>query len=279
MSGNSLYFSVKRFCSINSDTLLYVPCHFNYSQPVNGKMMDIPCVLDYTLLNSSRAPIVTSPHELRLYFPFNDGYKISSISESAHELCKVYFVRNNVLGHPVKFTGIVFDHFSKPAEPTLFSIQLTSSYILIGGNNNFLTQSIDNFTILNVNFKGKRIDVDHINLTIILRSLLYLFKTITTTLIVEITPCTDHPGYTYNEDSQTCVCYHSNKKCSTNGNEIKRGYWFGSVGSKATTSLCPNHYCKFTNRKHTSKGYFALPNTINAQCNHHRVGRACGECS
>ena len=45
------------------------------------------------------------------------------------------------------------------------------------------------------------------------------------------------------------------------------------------TSLCPNQYCKFTNRKHTSKGYFELPNTINAQCNHHRVGRACGECS
>ena len=102
---------------------------------------------------------------------------------------------------------------------------------------------------------------------------------ITTTLIVEIIPCTDHPGYTYNKDSQTCVCYHANVKCNADGNEIKRGHWFGSIGSKTTTSPCPNHYCKFTNRKHTSKGYFALPNTINAQCNHHRVGRACGECS
>ena len=74
-------------------------------------------------------------------------------------------------------------------------------------------------------------------------------------------------------------CYHANVKCSTNGNEIKRGHWFGGIGSKTTTSLCPNHYCKFTNCKHTSKGYFALPNTINAQCNHHRFGRACGECS
>ena len=281
ISGNSLYFSVNRFCSINnnSSTLLHVPCHFNYSQPFNGNMMYIPCDLDYTLLNGIRAPIVTSPHELRLYFPFNDGYNISSISGSDHKLCKIYFVRNNILGHPVKFTGSVFDYFGKPAEPTLFSIQLTSSYILIGGNNNFLTQSIDNFTILNVNFKGKRIDIDYINLTLTLRSLSYLFKMITTTLVVEIIPCTDHPGYTYNEDSQICVCYHTNIKCNTNGNEIKRGHWFGSIGSKATTSLCPNHYCKFTNRKHTSKGYFALPNTINAQCNHHRVGRACRECS
>ena len=110
-------------------------------------------------------------------------------------------------------------------------------------------------------------------------SLSYLFELIIAKLIVEIIPCTDHPGYTYNENSQICACYHANVKCGINGNEIKRGHWFGSIGSKATTSLCPNHYCKFTNRKHTSKGYFALPNTINAQYNHHRVGRACGECS
>ena len=281
ITGNSLYFSVNRFCSVNtninnSGTLLYVPCHFNYSQPVNGKMMDISCDLDYTLLNGTVAPIVTSPHELRLYFPFNDGYNISSTSDH-----NVYFIRNNILGHPVKFTGAVFDYFGKPAEPTLFSIQLKySSYILIGGNDdNILTQSIDNFTILNINLKGKRIDVEHINLTVTLKSLSTLFKMIITTLLVEIIPCTDHPGYTYNGDSQVCICYHANVKCNTNGNEIKRGHWFGNIGNKATTSLCPNHYCKFINRKHTSKGYFALPNTINAQCNDHRVGRACGECS
>ena len=226
ISGNSLYFSVNRFCSINtninnSGNLLYVPCHFNYFQPVNGKMMDIPCDLDYTLLNGTGAPIVTSPYELRLYFPFNDGYNISSTSDH-----NVYFIRNNILGHPVKFTGSVFDYFGKPAEPTLFSIQLTSSsYILIGGNNdNILTESIDNFTILNINFKGKRIDVDNINLTLTLRSLSNLFEMITTTLIVEIIPCSDLPGYTYNEDSQICVCYHANVKCNTDGNEIKRGY-------------------------------------------------------
>ena len=280
ISGNSLYFSVNRFCSVdmninNSENILYVPCHFSYFQPVNGEMMHIPCDLEYTLLNGTGAPIVTSPYELRLYFPFHDCYNISSTSDH-----NVYFIRNNILGHPVKFTGSVFDYFGKPAEPTLFSIQLKfSSYILIGGNNNLLTESIDNYTILNVNFKGKRIDIDHINLTLTIRSLSHLFELISAKLIVEIIPCTDHPGYTYNENSKTCICYHANVKCSTNGNEIKRGHWFGSIGSKATTSLCPNHYCKFTNRKHKSKGYFSLPNTINAQCNHHRVGRACGECS
>ena len=98
ITGNSLYFSVNRFCSVNtnindSGTLLYVPCHFNYSQPVNGKMMDIPCDLDYTLLDGTGAPIVTSPYELRLYFPFSDGYNISSTSDY-----NVYYIASNILG-------------------------------------------------------------------------------------------------------------------------------------------------------------------------------------
>ena len=290
VAGNSLYFNVPRFCSVNininrSSSILHVPCQFNYTQPVNGKMMNIPCDLDYTLLNGTGAPIVTSPHELRLYFPFNDGYNISS-----HFNHNVYFITSNVLGYPVKFTCALFDYFGKLAEPTLFNIQLQclqitecSAYILIGSNHdNILTQSIDNFTIPYINFKGKRINtVDKsVNLTITLTSFSYSIDNINATVIVELVPCIDYPGYTYNEDLQVCVCYHTNVKCNTDGsNEIKRGYWFGSIGSKATTSLCPNHYCQFTNRKQTSEGYFELPNTINAQCNHHRVGRACGECS
>ena len=287
MAGNSIHFSVPRFCSVNTNiseigSILYVPCQFNYFQLVNGKMMHILCDLDYTLLNGTGAPIVTSPHELRLYFPFSDGYSISSTSD-----CNFYFVRNNILGHPVKFTGAVFDYFGKPTEPTQFKIELyclhnttCSSYILIGGNfDNILTQSIDNFTILSVNFKGKKVDTKPMNLTIMLTSLSYLLKKIVTQLVVELIPCIDHAGYIYSENSQTCVCYHINVKCSSDSNEIKKGYWFGSIADKATTSLCPNHYCEFTNRKQTSKGYFELPKTINAQCNDYRVGRACGECS
>ena len=95
---------------------------------------------------------------------------------------------------------------------------------------------------------------------------MYSFHNINATLIVELVPCIDHPGYTYNEESQSCVCYHHNVRCSDDGNEIKRGYWFGSIVSKAITSLCPNHYCEFTNCKQTSEGYFKLPNTINTQC-------------
>ena len=291
---NSMYFDVPIHSHISctnlnkniSDSLciLHIPCQFNYSQPVNGKMTThISCDLDYALLNGTGAPIVTSPHELRLYFPFSDGYKISSTSHNY-----VYFVRNNILGYPVKFTGAVFDYFMKPTISVLFNIQLNcsqnaeySAYALMGVNSDhILSYYIDNFTIANVIFKGNRIDFTYINCTLILQSPLYMysFYNINATLIVELVPCIDHPGYTYSEESETCVCYHHNVKCSDDGNEIKRGYWFGSIASKATTSLCPNHYCEFTDQKQTSEGYFELPNKINAQCNDHRVGRACGEC-
>ena len=108
---------------------------------------------------------------------------------------------------------------------------------------------------------------------------MYQLNNINATLIVELVPCIDHSGYIYNEELQMCVCYHDNVKCYDDVNEVKRGYWFGSISTKATTSLCPNHYCKFTHHKQTSEGYFELPKAVNAQCNDHRVGRACGKCS
>ena len=287
VAGNSLYFNIPKFCSINANSsdynsFLYTPCQFNYSQPVNGKMMNISCDLDYTLLNGTGAPIVTSPHELRLYFPFNDGLNISSTSDH-----NIYFIRNHILGHPVKFTGAVFDYLGKPTEPAQFNIQLqcpsythSCEYTLKSGNrDHILTRSIDNYTVLSVLVQGKEINTTYINVTLALTSLSSSFNKINTTLVVKLVPCTDHPGYTYNEESQTCVCYHHNVKCSDDGNEIKRGYWIGSIDNKTTTSLCPNHYCNFKDRKQTSEGYSQLPNTINAQCNHHRVGRACGKCS
>ena len=286
IAGNSLYFNIPKFCSANTDStdynsFLYTPCQFNFSQAVNGKMMHIPCDLDYTLLNGTGAPIVTSPHELRLYFPFNDGCNIST---SKHN---IYFTGNHILGHPVKFKGAVFDYLGMPTQPTQFNIQLQCprythrcEYTLKSGNHDhILTRSIDNYTILSVSVQGKEINAKYINVTLALISSSSSMNKINTTLVVELVPCIDHPGYTYSEESQTCVCYHHNVKCSDDGNEIKRGYWFGSIASTVTTSLCPNHYCNFTDHKQTSEGYTKLPSTINAQCSDHRVGRACGECS
>jgi len=67
--------------------------------------------------------------------------------------------------------------------------------------------------------------------------------------------------------------------CVGNKSVIRRGYWFGTIKGTVTTSLCPNHYCKFTGRNETRQGYFELPMTINGQCNRRRIGHACGNCS
>ena len=289
-AGNSLYFNIPRLCPINtnisdSDSILHVPCQFNYSQPVNGTMMQhIPCDLDYTLFNLTGAPIVTSPHELRLYFPYNEGLNISNTSDY-----NVYFVKRSSFGQ-LKFTGSVFDLFGKPTQPMTFSVKLQcsnitecSTYSVSVINSNLLRyQTVNNFTHLSIDFSGERIKTKSINVTIMFISALsysYIASKINASVVVELLPCYEHPGHIYSEDLHTCICYHANIKCSNDVNEIKRGFWFGSIASKATTSLCPNHYCKFTNGKQTSEGYIELPNTINAQCNHHRVGRACGECS
>ena len=76
IADNSLYFNIpkplvihteSRQCSVQRDvndpkSILHIPCQFNYSQPVNGKMMNnIPCDLDYTLLNGTGAPL-SLPH-------------------------------------------------------------------------------------------------------------------------------------------------------------------------------------------------------------------------
>ena len=275
ISGNSWYFYIPTHCEIETNTsnhnsILHAPCQFNYSQLVNGKMMNIPCDLDYTLLNGTGAPIVTSPHELRLYFPFNDGYTIPSTSDH-----NVYFIRNNVLGYPVKFTGNVFDYFGKPVEPTQFDVQCVnclSSIVL--SKVRFL---VDNISSLSITFTGE-IFKNIVNVNVTLTSAVHSINQITTTLVVELIPCIDHPGYTYSTVHEGCVCYHHNVDCHDSYNEIKRGYWFGSVSNTATTAPC-HHYCKFTGRTETRRGYFELPNTVDGQCNDRRVGRACGECS
>jgi len=288
--GNSLYFNIPKSCPVNtnisdSESIFYLPCQFNYSQPVSGKMMqNISCYQDYTLFNGTGAPIVTSPHELRLYFPYNEGYNISS----TYKRNNTYFIKNNILGRQVRFTGAVFDYFGKLAEPTQFNIQLQcsnssecSSYTLIGGDyDHILNHSIDNITIPDVSFQGKRIgNAKRINLTLTLSSISYSIEKVSTTLVVELIPCHDHPGYMYSDNFNKCVCYNHTVKCENDFVEIERGYWFESIANKATTSICPNRYCKLKGREQSSEGYFKLHDTIDAQCNHHRTGRSCGKCS
>ena len=156
IAGNSLYFNVPAPCHVVENTsdpnsILNIPCQFNYSQPVNGRMMQhIPCDLNYTLFNGTGAPIVTSPHELRLYFPYNEGHNISDSSKF-----NTYFIRSNVLGHRVKFNGAVFDYFGKPAEPTQFNVKCIDCVSVVLSKIHFL---VDNITSLGINLSGSNIN-------------------------------------------------------------------------------------------------------------------------
>ena len=114
-----------------------------------------------------------------------------------------------------------------------------------------------------------------------LSSIKYIYNSIEIMLVVGLVPCSDHPGYYYSDTFKRCICYHHDVvECYEDYNEIKRGYWFGSVHGQATTSLCPNQNCQFDHsRKNTRDGYYVLPRKVNDQCEHCRSGRACGECS
>ena len=283
IAGNSLYFNIPKSYKLNvniSDghSIMHVPCTFNYYQPVDGTMIRIPCDFNYTLLHGTGFPIVTSPHELRLYFPNNDGGNISSNSDH-----NIYYIKNNILGHDMIFAGSTFDYFGNPSIPTQFTVEcINCSSISLQTDNHLF---IDNITNLTIKFKGNNIrENDSMSVTLKLTSTLFSLQKVRATLIVELVPCVNHPGNKYSNVTHTCVCYHHDVvECSDAYNEIKRGYWFGSVNVRTalrtTTSLCPNHYCNFNHRKETRQGYFKLPTTVDAQCNDHRTGSACGECN
>ncbi|XP_065908670.1 uncharacterized protein [Dysidea avara] len=269
---NAIYFSVFKYCNLivnSSDTssIMHVPYQFNYSQIINGTLTHVPTDYNYTWLNVTQFPVVTSPHQLKLY-----GDDIQLISNNT------YFVGNKFFGRPVTFHGIVLDYFDKPAEVTRFRltcIYCSSNWSLL---NTFL--SVDNVSPLNVILVGEEV-VNNFNVILNLRSSVNsIYNLIDVILIVELVPCPVHPGYYYSDTSKGCVCYHHDMvECYEGYNEIKRGYWFGVVNGIVTTTLCPSQYCTFANRRKTRDGYCELPDTVDDQCEHHRTGTACGECS
>ena len=87
-------------------------------------------------------------------------------------------------------------------------------------------------------------------------------------------PCAHHPGNVYSNATHTYVCYnHDVVKCYYTYNEIRMGYWIGSVGGTLTTSFCPIRCCKLV--KKSIEEYFKLPTTVDGQCNDHRSGSVC----
>ena len=252
--GNSMYFNIHKVNTnvSNSNSLLYLPYKFNYSEPLNKS-------------------IVTSPNSVVLYFTNNGGIYFNN---------ETVYISNKMLGKVITFTGAVFDYFNSPAEPTQFHVQCLydcTHYTL--GDDRLL---VDNVSLLSKTVYGNRIDLNPINITLSLTSVLASFnKQISLQLVIELLPC--FSGYFYNEDSRHCVCYHQKDivECYSDYNEIKRGYWFGAVTDpfKPSVSLCPSRYCYFgKDHKETRQGYFILSSKLDDQCNSHRTGVACGQC-
>ena len=172
------------------------------------------------------------------------------------------------------------DYFKKPSQPVLFSLNCTCpNDIKLYSSDHIL---VDNTSPISLTFSGNERNFN-INVTITFTSFLDVYvQPIEVNFVIQIVPCFDHLGYAYSKENNGCICYHhghSVVKCSDYYNEIEDGYWIGVIASQPTTSLCPSQYCSFIHRNKSTLGYSELPDKVDAQCNHHRTGRACGECS
>ena len=118
---NSIYFSVSKYCHIVTDSsysnsIMHVPYQFNYSQIINGTLTHIPTDYDYTSLNVTQFPVVTSPHQLKLY---GDGVLYFNKN--------TYFVGNKILGTPVIFQGIVLDYLISQLKYLNFNLSVSTA--------------------------------------------------------------------------------------------------------------------------------------------------------
>lgn len=264
IAGNSIYFSIPQSCQISNATntnssLLYVPHEFSYSQT--------PYIMG--------SPVVTSPHNIKLYPP---------AEIAVHHSSNAYFIQQSkMLGEPIQFAGSALGHFNSVTEIVIFDINckgcgdeyVLSTYQIAVHNKSLIELKV---------FPTRQRDVtDNINISLTFLSVLPpVYKSITASLLVELSPC--HIGYLFDEHQRQCICYprHDILHCTVDYIEIKIGYWVGYVCDHYTSSLCPSDYCNFKKQIETSLGYYSLSRKSDAstdnQCNSHRTGVACGKC-
>ena len=269
-AGDSLYFRVPKSCNVNTntsypDSLMYTPYHFNYKGLNSTSYYEVDCFNQPV----TKFPVITSPYYLLLC-----GNHVKQLKDAT------YFIDNIVLGKPAEFEASVLDYFGKVTQSLQFSLNCITcpSDIKLSFNNKHVL--IDGTSLFSLTFFGTKLNFS-INVTVIFDSFLDVdLKPIEVPVIVELVPCFSHIGYTYSKAKDGCTCYHpSIVKCNEHYNEIEDGYWIGVISSQPTISLCPPHYCSFIHRIKSTLGYSHLPDEADAQCNHHRRGTACGECS
>ena len=266
LSGNSIYFNIPNSCDVirdytNNDSVVYAPYKFSYTQS-----------------NKFIGPAITaSPYEIKLCSSATRCDCTSSMNNS------VYVIKDDVmLGEPVYFNATLCDYFNTIAEATKFQvncIKCNFKYKLFN-NEGIIQNGLSNIIkILSINSTN---DLEkNVNITLKITSLFSpVYKQLTATLALTLSPCNN--GFMFNKMSQQCECYSKDDRVQCEGDRasIRLGYWFGTISRKKTFSICHTDYCNFFSfRKETRKDFYNLPKEIDDQCNPHRKGVACGQCS
>ena len=268
LSGNSIYFDIPNSCDVirdytNNDSAAYVPYKFTYIQS-----------------RSAIGPaIATSPYEIKLCSTATKSDCSKSMNNSLH------VTEDEVmLGQPIYFNTTLYDYFNTAAEATNLQVNCI--------NCGFKYRPLDN-EVLVQNGSSNRLEIlstnantgleNHFNITLNLSSSFSPeYKQLIATLAITLSPC--YNGYIFNKVSQQCECYSKDDQvqCEEDNVSIKLGYWFGKFSGKHSISLCHNNYCNFfthMHRKETRTEFYNLPKEIDDQCNSHRTGVACGQCS
>ena len=261
-SGNSIYYNIPNSCDVIRDrtkttSAAYVPYKFSYIQSSN----------------TIRSPIAASPYEIKLCFPANSNFNTNSC-----------VIKNDVmLGQSLYFNPTVYDYFNATAEVTQFKIwcsncgfkyRLAENMILIQNG------SRDNKIKL-LSIAADRDIVNNTNITLTVSSVLSAeYKQLTAAMSLTLSSC--YNGFLFNRVRQQCECNNKDDylQCEEGNANIKLGYWFGVFSGKFILSACHNDYCNFfSHRQETNSEFYNLPEEIDDQCNSHRTGVACGQCS
>ena len=265
LSGNSIYFNIYKYCDVlrnysSSDSTAYVLYKFDYTQSHN----------------SVGPAIAATPYEVNLCSPAKCAL-ISSTNSSSKCVINNYIM----LGQPLYFNATVCDYFYTTVEAVYFQVSCIdcgTKYRLL--DNKMLIQNGMKASINILSVNADRDLEDDSDITLNFLSYSPNYKQLTATLSLTLSSC--YNGYLFSAQSQQCECYNKTDylHCEGYSASIKLGYWFGVFSGKYILSLCNNNYCNFfIHRKETRSGFYNLPEEIDDQCNSHRTGVACGECS
>ena len=266
LSGNSIYFNIPNSCDVirdytNNDSAAYVPYKFNYTQSHNF----------------IGPAIAASPYEINLCSSAAKCDCRNSMNNS------VYVITDDVmLGEFTHFNTMLCDYFNTAAEATKFQVNcIDCDFKYRAFDDKVLIQNGLNDRIRMLSINSTK-DLEN-NADIKLKIISFLsanYKQLTATLAITLSPCNN--GYIFNKVSQQCECYGKDDliQCEEDRTSIRLGYWFGIFSDKHTYSICRSDYCDyFKFRKETREGFYNLPEEIDDQCNSHRTGVACGQCS